>query len=184
MWEVCFVHWNNRLVPVLFKPLSFLHSCSFHWNVFYYLSTLFFLYVDLWLQATTLAAEHGDGATGWRRAPLPGLRLLLGYRNYYAIHGSPYTSAHVLIENTLVQHKMAKSFRLALCCQNRVPKGTNQRYGLHSSASISGHSASVTVLGLLKKGEEGEERISTKRRFSRFQVSYLKHPNGSYKWLR
>ena len=34
---VCFVGWNNHLVPVLFKPLSFLHSCSFHWNVFYYL---------------------------------------------------------------------------------------------------------------------------------------------------
>ena len=84
-------------------------------------------------------------------APLPGLRLLLGYRNYYAIHGSPYTSAHVLIENTLVQHKMAKNSRMALCCQNRVSKGTNQRYGLHSSASISVHSASVTVLGLLKK---------------------------------
>ena len=42
-------------------------------------------------------------------APLPGLRLLLGYHNYYAIHGSPYTSAHALIENTLVQHKMAKN---------------------------------------------------------------------------
>ena len=27
------------------------------------------------------------------------------YHNYYAIHGSPYTSAHVLIENTLGQHK-------------------------------------------------------------------------------
>ena len=86
-------------------------------------------------------------------APLPGLRLLLGYRNYYAIHGSPYTSAHVLIENTLVQHKMAKNSRMALCCQNRVSKGTNQRYayGLHSSASSSVHSASIYVLGLLKK---------------------------------
>ena len=84
-------------------------------------------------------------------APLPGLRLLLGYRNYYAIHGSPYTSAHVLIENTLVQHKMAKNSRMVLCCQNRVSKGTNQRYGLHVSASISVHCASVMVLGLLKK---------------------------------
>ena len=95
-------------------------------------------------------------------------------------------SAHVLIENILVQHKMAKNSRMAFCCQNRVSKGTNQRYGLHSSASISVHSPSVTVLGLLKKGEEeeGEERISTKRRFCRFQVSYLKHSNGSYKWLR
>ena len=38
-------------------------------------------------------------------APLTGLHLLLGYHNYYAIHGSPYTFTHVLIENTLVQHK-------------------------------------------------------------------------------
>ena len=34
MWEVCFVDWNNHLVPVLFQPLSFLCSCSFPWNVF------------------------------------------------------------------------------------------------------------------------------------------------------
>ena len=60
-------------------------------------------------------------------------------------------SAHILMENTLVQHKMAKNSRMALCCQNRVSKGTNQRYKLHSSASISVHSTSVTVLGLLKK---------------------------------
>ena len=40
---------------------------------------------------------------------------------------------------------------MALCCQNRVSKGTNQCYGLHDSANISVHSASVTVLGLLKK---------------------------------
>ena len=77
--------------------------------------------------------------------------LLLGYHNYYTVYGSLYTSAHVLIENTLVQHKMAKSLRMPLCCQNRVSKGTNQHYGLHSSASISVRSASVTVLGLLKK---------------------------------
>ena len=63
------------------------------------------------------------------------------------IHGSPYTPAHIL-----VQHKMAKNLRMALCCQNQVSKlGTNQHYGLHSSASISVHCASVTVLGLLKK---------------------------------
>ena len=84
-------------------------------------------------------------------APLPGLRLLLGYRNYYAIHRSPYTSTHVLIENTLVQHKMAKNSRMALCCQNRVSKGTNRRDGLHSSASVSVHSTLVMELGLLKK---------------------------------
>ena len=67
-------------------------------------------------------------------------------------------SAHVLIENTLVQHKMAKSSRMVLCCQNRVSKGTCQHYGLHSSASSSVHSTSVTVLGLLKKEEEEEEK--------------------------
>ena len=40
---------------------------------------------------------------------------------------------------------------MALCCQNRVSNGTNQCYELHDSANISVHSASVTVLGLLKK---------------------------------
>ena len=63
-------------------------------------------------------------------------------------------SAHVLIENTLVQHKMAKNSRMALCCLNRVSKGTGWRYGLHSSASISAHSTYVTVQGLLKKKKE------------------------------
>ena len=53
---------------------------------------------------------------------------------------------------------MAKNSRMALCCQNRVSKGTNQHYGLHSRASISVHSASVTVLGLLKKEEEEEKK--------------------------
>ena len=43
---------------------------------------------------------------------------------------------------------------MALCCQNQVSKGTNQRYGLHVSACISVHSASVMVLGLLKKNKE------------------------------
>ena len=38
-------------------------------------------------------------------------------------------------------------------------KGTNQRYGLHSSASSSVHSASVTVLGLLKKKESVQNGI-------------------------
>ena len=80
-----------------------------------------------------------------------GLRLLLGYGNYDTIDGSLYSSAHVLIENTLVQHKMANNSRMVLCYQNRVSKGTNQCYGLHSSASSSVHNASITVLGLLEK---------------------------------
>ena len=120
---------------------------------------------------------NSNGATVW--APLC---LLLGYRNYYAIHRSLYTPAHVLIENTLVLHKMTKNSRMVLCCQNRGSKGTGWCYRLHSSAIISCHSALITVLGSLKKGEEGEERISTKQPFCRFQVSYLKHANSSYKW--
>ena len=46
---------------------------------------------------------------------------------------------------------------MALCCQNRVSRGTGRHYRLHSSASSSVHSPSFTVLGLLKKGEEEEE---------------------------
>ena len=53
---------------------------------------------------------------------------------------------------------MAKNSHMALCCQIRVSKGTGRRYGLLSSAGISGHSASITVLGLLKKKEEEEEK--------------------------
>ena len=145
MWEVRFVKWNE------FFPLSFLHSCSFLWNVhFYNLSTWFFIKLDVnfLLKATALAVH-------WVRlclqqqwchcvALLLGLCLLLGY---------PYTQVniHQYTENTLVQHKMANNSRMALCCQNQKSKGTGQRYGLHSSANSSVHSASVTVLGLLKK---------------------------------
>ena len=57
-----------------------------------------------------------------RLAPVQGLHLLLGYHYDYAIHRSPYTSTHVLIENTLVQYKMAKNSCMALCCQNQVSK--------------------------------------------------------------
>ena len=68
------------------------------------------------------------------------------------------TFAHVLIENTLVQHKMAKNSRMTLCCQNRVSKGTDRHYGLHSSASSSVHSASVTEPGLLKKKKKKKKK--------------------------
>ena len=54
---------------------------------------------------------------------------------------------------------MAKNSRMALCCQNRVSKGTNQCYGLHVSACISVHSASVMVLGLLKKKKKKKELV-------------------------
>ena len=99
-----------------------------------------------------VTAPHSDAVTR--------LSLLLGYRNYYAIHRSPYTcmSAHVLIENTLVKHKMAKNVCMALCCQNQVSKGTNQCYRLHDSANISVHSALVTVLGLLKKKKKKKKK--------------------------
>ena len=103
-----------------------------------------------------------SGSNGHCAAPLPGIRLLLGYLNYCAIHESPYTSAHVLIENTLVQHKMAKNSCMALCCQNRVSKGTGRHYGLHSSASSFVHSVSVTELGLLKK----KKKTMTKKKES------------------
>ena len=53
---------------------------------------------------------------------------------------------------------MAKNSRMALCCQNRVSKSTNQRYGLHSRANISAHSASITVLGLLKKKKKTKKK--------------------------
>ena len=43
---------------------------------------------------------------------------------------------------------------MAVCCQNRVSKGTGQCYGLRISASISVHSAPITVLGILKKKKE------------------------------
>ena len=47
---------------------------------------------------------------------------------------------------------------MALCCQNRVSKGTYQHYALHSSADSSVHSTSITVLGLLKKEEEKKKK--------------------------
>ena len=45
------------------------------------------------------------------------------------------------------------SLKYFVCCQIRVSKGTDRHYGLHSSASSSVHSTSVTELGLLKKKE-------------------------------
>ena len=96
--------------------------------------------------------SSSNGATQWHHYRV--LRLLLGYRNYYPIHRSPYTSAYILIENTLAQYKMAKNSHMALCYQNRVSKSTNQHCGLHIRTNISAHSPSVMVLGLLKKKKE------------------------------
>ena len=73
-------------------------------------------------------------------------------------------SIHVQIENTLVEHKMAKNSHMALCCQNQAYKGTVQHYGLHSSASISGHSTHIMVLCLLKKKKK--EKMTKKKKES------------------
>ena len=50
--------------------------------------------------------------------------------------------------------QMAKNLRMALCCKNQEYRGTSRHYGLHSSV----HSTSITVLGLLKKEAEEEEK--------------------------
>ena len=47
-----------------------------------------------------------NGATQWRHYWVV---FVARIRYYYATHGGLYTFADVLIENTLVQHKMAKS---------------------------------------------------------------------------
>ena len=149
-----------------------------------YLSTSFFIikiyFVDLWLQLELVQLWQCLRPFVSRRhclAPLPGLRLLLGYRFDYTIHGIPYTSAHVLIENTLVPHKMAKNSRMVLTVV--LPEGTNQCYGLHDSACISVHSALVMVLGSVTEEDEEELEIISRNKTARsscfccFQVSYL-----------
>ena len=164
MWEVCFVDWNNHLVfcCCFFKLL---HSCSFHWNVFFYylyfysnFMLIFGYRLQLFGSALRLVVSCSNSATQHCVALLLGLRLLLGYHNYYSIHRNLYMSAHVLIENTLVQHKIVKNSCMALCCWNQV---SNQHYGLHISAImiISVHSGSVTVLGLLKKEKKKKQYV-------------------------
>ena len=66
---------------------------------------------------------------------------------------------------------MAKNLRIALCCQYRESKGTAQRYELHSGASISDHSTFVTVLGLLKKEKEQEEKRKENGVFAVFRLA-------------
>ena len=66
---------------------------------------------------------------------------------------------------------MAKNSCKALCCQNQEYRGTGWRYGLHSSASISGHSASVMVLGLLKKAEEEKKESVQNDVFAVFRLA-------------
>ena len=55
---------------------------------------------------------------------------------------------------------LGENSRMALCCQNRRHW---RRYGLHISASISVHSALVTVLGLLKKKKTKKKELVRKR---------------------
>ena len=144
-WAGKYATVDNHLVPILFKPLSFLHSCSFHWNVFFnYLSTLFFqffLFATQCIEAGCLTAPPL-----WRR-----LRLLLGYHLW--LH---HTRKSIYVRtrpnwNYMYSTKWPRTLGMALRCQNRETKGTKQHYGLHVSVCISVHSPSVTVLGLLKK---------------------------------
>ena len=148
LWSVKWLHCleNDRWPTVIFSS-----AMSITWNC---IPTTLVVHRAIchMFYTTNHCGYWGDSHWQAVTAPLCGtFCLLLGYRNYYAIHGSPYTSAHGLIENTLVQHKMAQNSGMALCCKNGVSKGTNQRYGLHNRASISVHSTSVTELGLLKK---------------------------------
>ena len=83
------------------------------------------------------------------------------------IRGSVDTFWHTFVRRdaVLVQHKMAKNSRMVLCCQNWVSKGTNQCYGLHSSANISVHSTLVTRARLTEEGGGGgggEEELRRK----------------------
>ena len=63
-------------------------------------------------------------------------------------------SAHVLISTA----QNGQELTHGVCCQNQESKGTTQHCELHSGASISGHSTSVTVLGLLKEEEEEKKK--------------------------
>ena len=124
------------LTELIILSLFFLNHChsyiAVHFIEMFFITCL--LYNCMLILATGYSALRLVVSRRHTVTPLLGLHLLLGYHYDYAIHRSPYTSARVLIENILIQHKMAKNLRMALCCQNRVSKGTNQCYGLHVSA--------------------------------------------------
>ena len=130
---------------MIILSLSFFNHCHSYIAVHFLKMFLLLVYFNLILFfGYRLSASRPVVSQCHCVALLLCLRLLLGYHNYYTIHRSPHMSAHILIENTLVEHKMAKNSRMVLCCQNRVSKGTNQCYQLHSSASNSVHSAFET----------------------------------------
>ena len=93
--------WVGLLIEIIILSLFFLnhchsyvHSCSFPWNVLSLVNFIFLLkldtgYVQLWhcIEAGCLTAPR----------TLPGVCLLLGYHYDYALHRSPYTVAHILI---------------------------------------------------------------------------------------
>ena len=62
---------------------------------------------------------------------------------------------------------MAKNSRMVLCCQNRVSKGTNQRYRLHVSVCI----PSVTVLDLLKEKKKKKKVLVQNDNFAVFRLA-------------
>ena len=93
---------------------------------------------------------------------ITGLTFVARIPQYYTMHERLHMAAHVLIENTLVQQKMAKNSLVELCCQNPEYRCTGLDYGFHSHASAFAHGASVMVLCHLKKRGGEEERISTK----------------------
>ena len=89
-----------------------------------------------------------------------GLHLFLGYHNItpcMKVH--IVMSTHVLIDNALVQQKMAKKSLMVLCRQNPEYRCTGPVYRLHSHASAFAHSAFIMALGCLKKGEDEEEGV-------------------------
>ena len=101
-------------------------SCSFHIMFFITWLLNFVIIIFMLIFGNRLQLwQCSNGATSWRR--------------------NPYTSAHVLIENILAQPR-TRAWRWVAKIECLK--------ALHSSASISVRSASVTVLGLLKKKKE------------------------------
>ena len=69
---LCWLKMINNLVPVLFEPLSFLHSCSFHWNVFINCLTIFWsnLHSDMLVGTLSIFTATYVGMVVWNVAML------------------------------------------------------------------------------------------------------------------